>query len=112
MAWMPALVIAATKAEGGAALWVAFAAPIIPVLVGYLLTRKKLRKQDARVEEIHILVNSRLSKTLDALSDALTENIRLKERVGEPVSATERRAAADRDSLPDLTAAIPPKEEK
>lgn len=71
----------------------ALVAPVIPVLVGYLLTRSKMKKQDDKVQEIHVLVNSRLSKTLDALAVALTENIRLKEAAGASVTEAERTMA-------------------
>ena len=74
-------------------LWALMVIPVIPVLVGYLLTRGKLKKQDAKVQEIHVLVNSRLSKTLDALSSALTENIALKGRLGIEISDHEREIA-------------------
>jgi hypothetical protein len=72
----------------------ALVAPIGPVVVGYLLTRRKLRAQDVKVHEIHVLVNSRLSTTLDALQAALLENVRLKDRAGIPVSPTDRLLAA------------------
>jgi hypothetical protein len=68
----------------------ALVAPIGPVVVGYLLTRRKLRAQDVKVQEIHVLVNSRLTTTLDSLQDALLEIVRLKDRAGIPVSSTER----------------------
>lgn len=71
----------------------AIVAPIGPVLVGYLLTSRKLKKQDAKVEQVHVLVNSQLTHTLNALAKALTENVRLKDQAGIPVSPTERLAA-------------------
>lgn len=67
------------------ALVVGLFVPLIAVIVGYLLTRRK-------IQEVHVLVNSRLSSTLDALSQALIENVRLKDRLGEPVSTEERAA--------------------
>lgn len=74
-------------------LWALFAIPAVPVLIGFLLTGIKLRKQDVKVEEIHILVNSRLSTALDHLSKALLENIELKEAAGIAVTQAERDAA-------------------
>ena len=76
-------------------LWIVLAAPAVPVVLGFLFTYIKLRKQDAKVPEIHVLVNSRLSKTLDALSAALIENIALKDQAGIPVSVDERKTAAN-----------------
>jgi hypothetical protein len=73
----------------------ALIAPIGPVVVGYLLTRRKLRAQDVKVQEIHVLVNSRLTSTLDALQAALLENIRLKDKAGIAVSTAERLHAVD-----------------
>ena len=71
----------------------ALVAPILPVVVGYLLTSRKLKAQDKKVEQVHILVNSRLTETLDALKDALLENIRLKDKAGIEVTTEERKAA-------------------
>lgn len=65
---------------------IALIAPIAPVLVSHMLVRR-------RVNEIHVLVNSRLTTTLDALQAALVDNIRLKERLGETVTNEEREAA-------------------
>lgn len=92
-AWVPALVLAAEGGNSWAVLLVAVLVPIGPIVVSHLLTRKKLQHQDTKVQEIHVLVNSRLSKTLDALSAALTENIRLKEDAGIRVTEEERKAA-------------------
>ena len=89
------LTTAAVEASSPATVIVlALVAPIGPVVVGYLLTRKKLRAQDEKVQEIHVLVNSRLTSTLDALQNALLENIRLKEKAGIPVTPAERHEAA------------------
>jgi hypothetical protein len=76
-------------------LWVVLAAPAAPVVLGFIFTYIKLKKQDKKVQEIHVLVNSRLSKTLDALADALVENVRLKDQAGIPVSTEERKTADD-----------------
>lgn len=92
-------------AAGGLALVTA----TIPVLVSHFLTRRKLRKQDTKVQEIHVLVNSRLSATLDALSAALTENIRLKDRLGVEVSPNERALARAKPEEMDLDIDTPDK---
>jgi hypothetical protein len=75
-------------------------APLLPVALGYWLTHRKLVKQDEKVQEIHVLVNSRLSSTLDALQNALLETIRLKGKVGEPLTPVEREVAAAPAGLP------------
>lgn len=87
------LAVAADATANTVPVWLLVVIPIMPVIVGYLLTRGKLKKQDAKVQEIHVLVNSRLSKTLDALSLALTENIALKGRLGIDISDQERENA-------------------
>lgn len=71
----------------------AFAAPIAAVLVGFLLTAKKLRHQDKRVEQVHVLVNSQLSEVLNELTRALVNNIHLKEQAGKWVTDEERATA-------------------
>lgn len=38
--------------------------PILPVMIGYTLTRRSLREQNRKQEEIHVLVNSRLTEAL------------------------------------------------
>jgi hypothetical protein len=78
----------------GGVVALAVLAPVAPVLVGYMLTHRKLVAQDLKVQEIHVLVNSQLSTTLAALQDALLEGIRLKEKVGETLTPIEREVAA------------------
>lgn len=103
-----AATVAVTLAEAApvnpwAAAGLALLTATIPVGLSHFLTRRKLRKQDAKVQEIHVLVNSRLSTTLDSLSAALTENIRLKDQLGVEVSPKERalaRAKPDDIELP------------
>jgi hypothetical protein len=77
----------------GGVIALAIGAPLVPVVVGYLLTHRKLVAQDAKVQEIHVLVNSQLSTTLAALQEALLEGIRLKGELGEPLSPIERQVA-------------------
>ena len=70
----------------------AILAPVVPVLVSYMLTHRKLVAQDKKVQEVHVLVNARLTSTLDSLQHALVEVVRLKERVGEQPTAQEAEA--------------------
>lgn len=83
-----------------AVILLAVLAPVVPVLVSYLLTHRKLVAQDKKVQEVHVLVNSRLSSTLDDLKSALLEVIRLKEKVGEPVASAERDAIEHVKDIP------------
>jgi len=64
--------------------------PAIPVLLSHIFTKRKLRKQDKVIEEIHVVVNSRFSAILDALRQALEENIILKIESGKPVPIEEQ----------------------
>lgn len=75
--------------------WVVLVSPILPVVIGYLLTWRKLKAQDSKVQEIHVLVNSQLSETLKALKDALLDNIALKARLGIPITNLEVEKAQE-----------------
>ena len=86
--------IAGLIVAGAPPLWITVTSPLLPIVVGWYLNHK-LKTQATRIQEVHVLVNSRLSKTLDALSAALTENIKLKDQIGLLVTESER-AAADR----------------
>lgn len=61
---------------------IALASATIPVLVSWFFTRKKMNKQNEQIQEVHLLVNARLSRAIDALSDALQRENILKQRLG------------------------------
>lgn len=62
---------------------IAIAAPIVSAAVGYLLKRR-LDRQDRAIREVHVMVNDRFHKVVVQLTEALADNVRLKDEAGEP----------------------------
>jgi phosphoribosylanthranilate isomerase len=50
--------------------------PLLTLSVGLFMRHK--------IQEVHVMVNDRMSATVQLLTDALQDNVRLKDQAGEP----------------------------